>query len=61
MPKLAPDGSDVDNINKKIEHLELEQSHLVKNIRMTTDQLDGFTNQLSEMSHQDGPLDEIIN
>ena len=58
MPKVAPDGNAMDNIRKKIEQLELEQSQLMNTTRMNTDQMDKFTRQIRDMSDQDGPLDE---
>jgi hypothetical protein len=46
MPKLPatnPNGNTVDNTNKKIEQLEIEQEHLMNNIQMASDQLETST------------------
>jgi hypothetical protein len=50
MLKLAHEGDATNDINKKIEQLGEEQLHLMNNIQITTNTLDGYTKQLRAMS-----------
>jgi hypothetical protein len=59
--KLAQEGAAilVHNINKKIEQLGEEQLHLINNIQIITNTVDGYTKQVRAISDQDAPLDDM--